>query len=340
MSMQDHVCLDPASLDALMPFHVVIDAKGQIFQIGRSLQKVLTDEQCKAKDAFDILEFRRPVGVKSADHLGRLVGQRVLVQLADRPFGSMPAVVIPLKDNGYLINLSLGAQVVRVLQKEELLAKDFAATDASVDMIYLLEVQSAVLTASRGLNTRLHGDKLRAEEQAYTDSLTGLSNRRALRRHILRLLEAEFAPEFALILIDLDYFKQVNDTYGHAAGDHVLKEIGKRLKSVARSTDMIARVGGDEFVMVLGQFSDDKTLQSLGERLIARLSTPVKMDDETYEIGASIGAAIVDPNADTSPDQLLEKVDEALYRSKSLGRGQVTLYNTSAEDRGNGIIGL
>lgn len=332
----DLVNLAPAHLDALMPFHLLVGNSGEVRQIGRSLSKILDEKQREARDVFDLLEFRRPVGVRSVEAFGSLISERVLVQLSDRPYGSMPAVVVDLQDDGYLINLSLGAQVVRVLQKEELLTKDFAPTDASVDMIYLLEVQSAVLQASRGLNTRLHGDKLRAEEQAFTDSLTGLGNRRALRRHILDLLDAEFSSEFALILIDLDYFKQVNDTFGHAAGDHVLKEIGKRLKSVARSTDVIARVGGDEFVMVLGQFKDDKALQALGERLISRLSYPVKMDENVYKIGASIGATIVNPSGDASPEKLLEKVDEALYHSKSIGRGQVTLYNSLPGDGGNG----
>ena len=320
--------IDAATLDTLMPFHLLLDDKGVIRHVGRSLDKVLEKATLRGRSVFDIFEFRRPSGISSLEDFEAVLGKKVHVHLIKRPIGSVWGIITKLQmGDGYLLNLSLGAKAVTALKSRELLAKDFAPTDASIDMIYLLEVQSAVLAASRGLNTRLHGAKEKAEVQAYTDSLTGLSNRRALQRHIYRLLDAEPYSDFAVILIDLDFFKAVNDTYGHAAGDHVLKEVSNRLLSIARSTDMVARIGGDEFVLVLGNFDDSEALRGLALRLVQRLKSPIHLGQETYQIGASIGAKVVDKNQGRgfTPDILLKSVDKALYKSKEMGRGTVTL---------------
>jgi len=109
---------------------------------------------------------------------------------------------------------------------------------------------------------RLQGAKARAEEQALTDVLTGLGNRRAMERALSTLMQN--GGGFALIHLDLDYFKQVNDTLGHAAGDHVLAEVASLLRASVRGADLVARVGGDEFVILLAGVQDRGLLERVG----------------------------------------------------------------------------
>ena len=119
---------------------------------------------------------------------------------------------------------------------------DFPVTDLAVELLFLVEANTAAMEASRHLNLRLQGAKIGAEEQAYTDTLTGLKNRRALE-HILARLRITHAS-FALLRLDLDCFKSVNDTRGHSAGDHVLQQVAHRMVHETRDSDTIARVGG------------------------------------------------------------------------------------------------
>lgn len=127
------------------------------------------------------------------------------------------------------------------VQDYGLSSADFAATDLVIEMLFLVEAKSAAMDASRNLNNRLQGAKLAAEEQAATDTLTGLKSRRAAD-HILAAALAEDS-EFSLMHLDLEFFKSVNDTQGDAAGDYVLQEVAKVMRAETRKVDMIARVG-------------------------------------------------------------------------------------------------
>lgn len=150
--------------------------------------------------------------------------------------------MVPTLDGGAFLNLSFGIGVAEAVRRHALTVEDFAATDLTVEMLYLVEAKTAVMDELRNLNRRLQGAKVAAEEQALTDQLTGLRNRRALDLQMKALIR--LGASFGLMHIDLDFFKQVNDTLGHAAGDHVLREVARVLTQETRATDMAARVGG------------------------------------------------------------------------------------------------
>lgn len=161
--------------------------------------------------------------------------------------------------------------------------------------------------------------------------LTEIANRFHLRETLEEALDRLQANDMlAVHLIDLDYFKQVNDTLGHAAGDAVLKAAAKRLQSVLRSTDVVGRVGGDEFVIVQTELSALEQASGLAERLVKTLSAPYRVLGANAAVGASIGIAIA-PDHGTDADTLLRKADLALYRMKSGGRGQSYLYTPADE---------
>jgi diguanylate cyclase (GGDEF)-like protein len=144
-------------------------------------------------------------------------------------------------------------------------------------------------------------------------------------RHVVDRLEAAFArarrnhTKVALLFIDLDGFKGVNDSQGHACGDQVLVAVAQRLKSTIRVEDTAARIGGDEFLVVLGDLHDASVAATAAEKLIAALSLPIVLGEITLQVGASIGISIF-PDHATDTDALRTLADHAMYRVKKLGK--------------------
>jgi diguanylate cyclase (GGDEF)-like protein/PAS domain S-box-containing protein len=168
----------------------------------------------------------------------------------------------------------------------------------------------------------------RMEHLAHHDALTGLPNRLML---VSRLEHAVAQArrdkrQGAVLFLDLDRFKQVNDTLGHPAGDALLIAVAERLRERLRDSDTLARLGGDEFVIVLEQLGDRNQAASLAQELIARLSKPFELPGgQVARIGASIGISLF-PADGTAPDTLIKHADVALYESKQGGRGTYRFY--------------
>ncbi|MGF1754486.1 GGDEF domain-containing protein, partial [Vibrio makurazakiensis] len=128
------------------------------------------------------------------------------------------------------------------------------------------------------------------------------------------------SSQFAVIYLDLDGFKAVNDTYGHDAGDEVLKEVANRLTSQVRTGDLVARLAGDEFVLVI-QPTNKELITVLAQRLLSLLTDPIPYRNRQLEVGASLGIHLVE-SSDRDLDSILKEADEAMYRAKHLGKGQ------------------
>ncbi len=166
-------------------------------------------------------------------------------------------------------------------------------------------------------------------ERARRDPLTGLYNRAIFREKVLAVLEEQIPG--ALIFIDVDYFKKVNDTLGHAIGDDVLLTVAKRLRNFFReSEDVIARYGGDEFVVFMKNVSSEKILTKKLQGLLEVFREQYQRGETTWNITGSVGAALY-PNDASDYQMLLEKADTALYVSKNKGRDRFTLYSDSNE---------
>jgi diguanylate cyclase (GGDEF)-like protein len=169
--------------------------------------------------------------------------------------------------------------------------------------------------------TEQRQSEVKIEYMAHHDSLTDLANRVLLNERLERaLVQIDQNEIVAIHHLDLDQFKAVNDTFGHPAGDKLLKIVADRLRGLVRDTDTIARMGGDEFVIVQTAIADPGEATSLAQRIIHLLGEPFDIDGQQVLIGVSIGIA-VGPGDGLTPDKLLRNADLALYRAKGDGRG-------------------
>jgi len=163
-----------------------------------------------------------------------------------------------------------------------------------------------------------------AEQQlsylAHYDMLTGIANRRYFSEGInMAMRRASIANSPLLVmLIDIDHFKQINDTHGHAAGDAVLSEIAARLKSSIRKTDLLARLGGDEFVVLCDDIEGQGVAETLARKIMHAMDAPIQAGPHTLTVTLSVGAALCRDAG--SVDALMQRADEALYRAKERGR--------------------
>lgn len=172
-----------------------------------------------------------------------------------------------------------------------------------------------------------------AERLAQYDSLTGLANRHRMTKRLSALLKAyrNSKRACALLMLDLDRFKQVNDTLGHPAGDELLKQVAARLERIVGSKGEIGRLGGDEFQVMLPDIDDRGALGEMGQRVIQMISQPYSVNGSRAIIGTSLGIAIA-PYDGLDTEELVKAADLALYAAKGGGRGQYRFYSSDLKD--------
>ncbi|WP_299961597.1 diguanylate cyclase [uncultured Roseobacter sp.] len=319
-------------LNVMCPMHVILNRNGDIRFAGPTAQKLLPDDSLVGRSFLDVFEIKRPREIKSISALREKAGMKLHMQFRDPPHRELKGVLMEGPEVGQMIvNLSFGISVVDAVQEYKLTAADFAPTDLTIEMLYLVEAKSAAMEASRQLNRRLQGARIAAEEQALTDTLTGLKNRRAMDQVLADLIaEGEC---FALMHMDLDYFKAVNDTMGHAAGDHVLQQVSKIMLNEVRSRDTVARVGGDEFVLLLRDVEDPAIIDQIANRIIKKLSEPIYFEGARCEVSGSAGTTLSSNYPVLTADNLLGDADVALYESKYRGRGRHTFFSEDLREK-------
>jgi diguanylate cyclase (GGDEF)-like protein/PAS domain S-box-containing protein len=206
--------------------------------------------------------------------------------------------------------------------------------DVSISVSPVLDGDRVVAIASiaRDITGRKHVERM-INHLAFHDGLTGLANRTLLRDRLQQALaRSHRAGGFvAVIYLDLDDFKSVNDRLGHAAGDQLLQAVSARLLPLLRPGDTFARLGGDEFVVVSDRIPNDRAAVGIAERLEAALAEPFEFDAARIEVTASIGVAMGD--AETDADRLLANADRAMYAVKARGGGAITSFALPAASR-------
>jgi diguanylate cyclase (GGDEF)-like protein len=182
--------------------------------------------------------------------------------------------------------------------------------------------------------------QVQLEHQANYDALTGLPNRSLLHDRLRQAVYAQRTPRnVAVVFMDLDQFKFVNDSLGHSAGDKLLKAMGERLRAVLRDGDTVGRVGGDEFVLILADQSNEEVIFRALQRISARVAEPIEVDGEELYITCSAGVSLY-PQDGLDVDTLLKNADAAMYRAKEHGRNNFQFYTAEMNERVNERLAL
>jgi len=321
--------LRPPLFAAAFPFHLVIDRDLRIRHAGPSLHRLCPDMPRDAR-LDSLFTITTPRSAYTFDAIAaRSRSMFLLRSVAD------PAVTLRgqmLHDDEDQMLFFVGSPWVTdttALAGLGLTLDDFAVSDAVVDYVLLLQNQSASLATAKELSTRLQESAEELSHQAFHDSLTGLPNRKLFADRV----QAALAPDhgsscehFAVLMLDLDGFKAVNDSYGHSTGDELLRVIGERLRHLIRPGDMVARLGGDEFAILVEPNKRAGTgrgvAAEVAERAMASLREPVSLPspaDVTIQIAVSIGIA-------ACGDDVLRNADLAMYVAKSAGKDRHQLF--------------
>ncbi|MFN2628902.1 MAG: putative bifunctional diguanylate cyclase/phosphodiesterase [Gaiellaceae bacterium] len=260
---------------------------------------------------------------------GRVLAERTAVWMSDpEGLAQLPrgaAIAAAHLRTALCFPVLMGAEVVGVLEffSEREMEPD---EELLTLMVHVGTQLGRVVERKRAAETLLH--------QATHDALTGLPNRVLIVDHLERSLARQRRREgeqTAVFFVDLDGFKSVNDTLGHAAGDRVLRQVAQRLGTVVRPQDTLGRLSGDEFVIVCEALTQDYPIVTIAERLGAALREPFELDGEQFLVTASVGIALAE--GPEEPGSLIEQADAAMYRSKELGRARYEIFSDALRER-------
>ncbi|GAA2840167.1 diguanylate cyclase (GGDEF)-like protein [Aminobacter aminovorans] len=194
-----------------------------------------------------------------------------------------------------------------------------------------VECEDGVAVRIFGMKQDITEEKILADQTRYLaeyDVLTGLANRSRFQSKLSEVTpDGDDRPSLgALLLVDLDGFKQINDTFGHVAGDECLKEVARRLESACASVDLVSRIGGDEFAVLVGPGLDLAAVAELAREIIDKVGRAVDHGGRALKLGASIGIAL---HEECTPSDLLVRADTALYAAKSAGRNTFRIFKAA-----------
>ena len=282
-------------IDSITDAYYEVDLRGNLLLFNKALQKLFGYQ----KEELQRINFKRYVDKKNAD-------------IALRAFSQV-----------YKTGKSLNKMEWEIVNKNG----EIRQVDLSVSLVHNAEGKPH---GFRGIISDITA-RCRADEairrQAFHDSLTNLANRILFNDHLkMAIKRARRAHKMvAVMILDLDNFKDVNDRWGHAGGDLLLKEVADRLASRVRDTDTVARQGGDEFSVVLSPLSNAEDARQIAEKIVASFCRPFHLDSIDIHVTTSVGIAMYPDHGDDL-DTLIKKADQAMYEAKNKGRNRYCFY--------------
>lgn len=189
------------------------------------------------------------------------------------------------------------------------------------------------ISERKKMEQALKASEQQIRDMAFTDSVTGLANRNLFTDRLDQLILSceRYHTEFALLFIDLDKFKSINDTHGHLVGDKLLAMAGERISTSFRESDVVARFGGDEFLVIVKNTSDIENIDNIAEKLLKKIAEPYYVNNLKLSITASIGITTC-PLDGRSSSQLIQHADKAMYNAKMAGKNRFSIYHDEQKD--------
>lgn len=323
-----HDALQQPLLNQLFPFYVLFEAgeDGSVIETGPAVKKIFS-RSITASKFCHCFKITRPSGAVSCHEFFQNHLDSVLFVSCLDTNARLRGQVVPVENAYYLFVGSLLITEAGAIDANGLKISDFAPHDTTPDIVILhrfRELQVSDLERKSAALKLALDERDRYSEEAAKDPLTGLNNRRAFWAQCEPIIEEiEYRQSAVVLAIDLDEFKQINDEYGHRAGDVVLKEVSRRLRKSVRSGDVVGRIGGDEFAILLNGGAIDE-VYGITNRLFHVLTRPFDHEGVSYKMRASIGAVVA--SKVDSLDQLISDADIAMYNGKVVHADKPTWY--------------
>ena len=253
-----------------------------------------------------------------ADDVSRLKGYQ---------FGAVDYLYTPVVPEVLVTKVGIFVELAK--QKMELQAKTAELEKLNRDLRVqrLQDLERVNIELQAEIVERKHAEQ-RVYELAIKDALTGLLNRRSLIQHLEHAVaySARHKTRFAVLFMDLDNFKQINDSFGHATGDQLLIQVAGRLRKAVREADVVARLGGDEFIVLLKGLSTGAEAATVAEKISRSLASPYALGERAVNTSASIGMAMY-PQDGAFAQALIQNADKAMYRAKEKMRGSIQFFS-------------
>lgn len=330
--------LNAEHIKSIHPFHIVCGEDLRIIQFGRpSIKKICPDIEVGA-DLSELFLVSHPPGATIHQYCQSKQARLLIIKPMHSSLKLKGQLLFIEEPHNYLFLLSPVVQDLSSLSSRSLSLNDFATHDPVIDYLFMLKAyqnstheltkgkeQLEALVAKR--TEELLQAKQQAETEARQDSLTGLDNRRAFfeKGDQIYSLACRYNHPLTIIMFDIDLFKEINDTYGHKAGDSALVKLSEIVRKCVRSTDIVARIGGDEFALILPE-TDIQSAEHLAENLRSRVGETCMAVEKCHcTFTVSIGIA-QNLNREDSFEQLLQHADDAMYASKKKGRNIISTF--------------
>lgn len=326
---RDAVHLDMDVFDALSPLHIRLDPEGRIVGVGRTLRLLFGDSDIIGMAFAECFQVVTPHNVELLEAAWNCdTAIRVILRTRPPAESSLPkcklsGAAFRCRDrNGALVGTALmltpGSEVPVLIERFNLKRNDLPLVDASPDVLFLVETQKQLLQDAFQMSERVETARREAERLSRSDVLTSLLNRLGLEQQMKKTLATK-GRSFSMFHIDLDGFKEVNASFGHSAGDAVLKHVADTLKRELGPDDFAARFGGDEFVLVI-MGCDEKAARSRASQILDAIAAPVLWNGHALQINCCIGLFAIGAEEEIDMETVEHRANLALYEAKNSGR--------------------
>lgn len=313
------LCQD--ALDRLMPMHLCLSEDGAIRFAGPTMRKLIPPGARRVQNVFAAASSLAEGCVMQAVR-GAVGGRRLSLRLRHHPQLLLRGHAVAPGFGALMLDFGFGVTLSDAVAILGLTENDFAPTELALELMFLQEANRAIQGELARFNRHLMLARQDAEREAHTDPLTGILNRRGLLGAMRRMLDPRDGQPFALVHLDLDNFKAVNDRLGHPTGDRLLQDVAGVLGRMIRGRDHAARLGGDEFVLLMGGNWSCPALDGVGKRIIRGIE---QLSPEGCPVSASLGIVLSAGYGPDDIDRFLADSDVALYASKNGGKGRVSV---------------